>query len=68
MPYTKSVLKKITLVGGGKMGTEGEANSEKKMLQSWKFSSLKLHSTSFWKLQSNVSAVLEWSENLGNAS
>lgn len=38
------------------------------MLQFWKFSSLKLHSTSFWKLQSNVSAVLELSETLGNAS
>lgn len=38
------------------------------MLQLWKFSSLKLHSTSFWKLQSNISAVLELSETLGNVN
>lgn len=48
------------------MGTD--VHTEEKMLHFWTLSSLKLHSTSFWNLQSNVSAVLELSVILGSAS
>lgn len=48
------------------MGTD--VHTEEKMLHFWKFSSLKLHSTSFWKLQSNVSAALDLSAILSSAS